>query len=218
MNTEIAENFQGIRKEVPPEVVLIAVSKAQPADAIEEVYRLGHRDFGENYVQELVEKAKILEERGCSGIRWHFIGHLQTNKVKQVLAYATVIHSVDSLKLATEISTKNSGRPPVKIFIEINIDEEESKSGVALDEAIPLSEKIAKLPNLSLQGLMCVPRAGGDSRAAFDLMRDLERGCQPHTQGQLSMGMTQDFRIALEEGATHVRIGTAIFGRRGEQP
>ena len=201
---------------------LVAVSKKHPAQAVKEIWDLGHRDFGENYVQELLEKSVELERMGCTGIRWHFLGHLQTNKVKALLKVQPVIHAVDSEKLAREIQKRagaqdgtsgtESEKPQVRVFIEVNLDGESTKSGVSPQDATPLSKLVSELPALQLQGLMCIPAPG--NAGAFKQLRELESVCRPHTHGALSMGMTQDFEAALAEGATHVRVGTAIFGER----
>ncbi len=204
----------------PEAVTLIAVSKTQPIESIEALWQAGHRDFGENYVQELVQKAQALRQRGCDGIRWHFIGHLQTNKVKLLLPEVYSIHSVGSERLATEIQKRWQGlehKQPLPVFIEVNIDREESKSGALPEEAPTLASQIATLPSMRLQGLMCIPAtspesgSGGDS---FKRLSELENRCRPHTHGALSMGMTQDFEDAIRQGATHVRVGTANFGAR----
>lgn len=198
---------------------LIAVTKTHPAETIEALYRLGHRDFGENYVQELVQKAQELEAKGCTGIRWHFIGHLQTNKVKQLMPWISSVHALDSEKLAQELAKRwraagRSGRLPV--FIEVNIDTEESKAGIPPQEVIPFAKKLAEIPELELQGLMCIPSPSSpdQGRAAFHALRELEAQCRPWTAGQLSMGMSSDYLIAIEEGATQIRLGTALFGAR----
>lgn len=205
-------------------VCLLAVSKTQPLEAIEELYRLGHRDFGENYVQELVQKARLASERGMSEIRWHFIGHLQTNKVKQLTPWVHAVHSVDSEKLARELASRwrQSGRSgQLEVFLQINIDGESTKSGVGVGEARNLAGKVAAFEELKLQGLMCIPEnpvaaaVGGESQPSpFERLRELELRCRPYTHAGLSMGMTQDFEQALREGATHIRVGTAIFGAR----
>jgi len=193
---------------------LIAVSKTQRFEKILTLYEAGQRDFGENYVQELLEKAALAREAGLSDIRWHFIGHLQTNKVKVLLPHVFAIHSVDSVKLATEISKRSE--KPNSIFIEVNIDSEESKSGVQISELRKIAEEIHALPNLKILGLMCIPdpnRKEG-SRAAFHRLATLEADLRPLTQGELSMGMTADFSEAIAEGSTMIRVGTAIFGER----
>jgi len=199
-------------------VTLIAVSKKQSVDAIQELYQLGHRDFGENYVQELIIKAEELERRGCSGIRWHFIGHLQTNKVRSLIPWVSCLHTLDSSRLAQEIAKKwmASGRTgQLSVFIEVNTDGEGTKSGVSPEEAPVLCEEIALHPELKLLGLMCVPPSGEDPVARFRALAALERGLRPYSQGMLSMGMSGDYASALAEGATHIRVGTALFGSRG---
>lgn len=193
---------------------LIAVSKTHPFEKIEALYRLGQRDFGENYVQELVEKAQMAETRGLSEIRWHMIGHLQTNKVKQLLPYVSMIHSLDSKKLAFEIEKR--AERPVPVTVEINLDAQGSKSGVSIDALPELVSELATLRKVEAFGLMCIPnpeRAGG-AADAFRTLRSLESRFHPPFRGILSMGMTADFELALANGATHVRVGTAIFGAR----
>lgn len=206
-------------------VTLIAVSKTHASSAIEALYHLGHRDFGENYAQEILEKAPELERRGCTGIRWHFIGHLQTNKVKQIIPYVHAVHSVDSLKLAGELAKRwrASGRTGrLEVFLEVNIDREASKSGLNPDEVSPTALRIAdEYPELSLSGLMAIPSPANSDGKAFRDLRKILENCREGSPSlssmtQLSMGMTQDFECALREGATHVRVGTAIFGSRGK--
>jgi hypothetical protein len=201
------------------EPLLVAVSKTQGLPAIEELYALGQRDFGENYVQELVEKARALEQGGrCHGIRWHFIGHLQSNKAKLLVPWVHVVHAVDSEKLAKELGRRwkeeaREGRLPV--FLEVNIDGEASKAGVLPDPGAvrSLAQAVAAVPELSCEGLMCIP-APGRSGPAFARMRELEAACHAFTRGRLSMGMTQDYEEAIRAGATHIRVGTALFGPR----
>lgn len=217
MVDSLAFRYQEISGTVK-QACLIAVSKMQPVEALAELYHLGHRDFGENYAQELIEKAAALTARGLKGIRWHFIGHLQTNKVKSIIPWVSAVHSVDSLKLALELSKRWSplNKPnPLSIFIEVNIAGEEAKAGIAPGEARTLCEQIAReCPALRLEGLMCIPPASGDPRSAFIQLRELEAECRPFTRSGLSMGMSSDFPVALEEGATHVRVGTRLFGVR----
>lgn len=216
-------------------VTLIAVSKTQPWESIRELYEQGQRDFGENYVQELVEKAAQARHEGLDEIRWHFLGNLQTNKCKSLVTAADFVHSVDSIRLARELAARweaagRAGKLP--IFLEINIDREHSKHGFTPADAPVMARTIqGSFAPLALQGLMCIPSAKisgktGLSHAAeekiahppeisaFTRMRELEAHCRPHTQGALSMGMTQDFEEAIAQGATHVRVGTAIFGAR----
>lgn len=204
---------------------LIAVSKTQPVESIEALYHLGHRDFGENYVQELVEKAEKLRAAGCDGIRWHFIGHLQTNKVKSLIPHLHAVHSVDSEKLALELAKRWKAECsdcfPLPCFIEVNIDREPTKAGVMPDDVVALATKLAKNPSIKLMGLMAIPTATQNpeqSAGAFTRLRELEIQCHPHTAGNLSMGMSSDFEVALQHGATHIRVGTALFGQRDPLP
>lgn len=194
------------------DVKLIAVSKVQPYESIRTLYEAGHRDFGENYVQELVEKAERAKADGLLEIRWHFIGHLQTNKVKILLPHVTMIHGIGSLKLAQEISKRSDSRK-ISGLIEVNLDGQDSKSGIQIPELRDLVAATRALPNLDLQGLMGIPapaRPAG-AREAFHRLAALgaELGLSI-----FSMGMTSDFADAIAEGATFVRVGTAIFGER----
>jgi PLP dependent protein len=196
-------------------VTLIAVSKTQPFPKIEALYLLGQRDFGENYSQELVDKAEALKT-SCPEIRWHFIGHLQSNKVKSLLPYVSSIHSIHSVDLAREISKRwiASGRAgELSVFFEVNIDGEATKSGFAASEVRDAAESVSKLSGLRLEGLMCIP-AREASVNAFTRLRDLETSCRPFTRGSLSMGMSSDFEDAIRVGATHIRVGTLLFGER----
>jgi pyridoxal phosphate enzyme (YggS family) len=211
-------NYSAVRARIPSSVRLVAVSKTQPYEMIRELYRNGHRDFGENYVQELVEKSERAKREGLSEIRWHFVGHLQTNKVRILLPYVSMIHGVGSLRLAEEISkraeiSKETRLFPAPVLIEVNIDGQESKSGVRISELRALASAMRGLPGIDLQGLMGIPdpkRAGG-AREAF---RQLAALGADLGLNELSMGMTNDFPDAIAEGATFVRVGTAIFGER----
>ncbi|MCM2322621.1 MAG: YggS family pyridoxal phosphate-dependent enzyme [Oligoflexia bacterium] len=230
MTTSLATRLQQLLKRVDElhrqtpyarnELILLAVSKNHPVELLEALYWLGQRDFAENYVQELLGKAKELEERGCTGIRWHFIGHLQTNKVKALLPLVQSVHAVHSEKLARELANrwKSSGRQGrLPVFIEVNIDEEPSKSGLRAADVPAFAAFVASLPELSLQGLMCIPAPSAsaeESRTAFRKLRELELQCRPHTSGRLSMGMSGDYEAAIQEGSTHLRLGTALFGPR----
>jgi pyridoxal phosphate enzyme (YggS family) len=232
MSGDLAERYRQVSKRIadaaqaagrdPRAITLIAVSKTQPVEAIAALYALGHRDFGENYAQELAEKAERLKE-ACPGIRWHFIGHLQTNKVKAVLPHAHSIHSVDSERLAAEIDKRwqqlhGTGAPPLPCFVEINVDGEDSKAGAAPDQAQALTARIASsFACIRLEGLMAIPATERteDVARSFARLRELEARCRPATSGLLSMGMSGDYELAIREGATHVRVGTALFGARG---
>lgn len=200
----------------PAEITLIAVSKTFDTDVVKEAFDCGIRDFGENKVQELVAKHKELPDLQ---VRWHFVGHLQTNKVKHVLPAATMIHSIDSTRLATKINDLAPGPEPVDVLIQINTSDEETKFGIGPDELQDLITAIAPLSSLRVRGLMTLGPLTDDLdaiRRSFLLLRECSltlRETRPEAT-ILSMGMTGDYEIAIEEGATHVRVGTAIFGPR----
>lgn len=225
----VCENYKNVEEKViqackragrdPKEVTLIAVSKTKPMSMIEELLPLGVRDFGENKVQELTAKAESLSHE----IHWHMIGHLQRNKVKYVLDKACLIHSVDSLRLAEEIS-KEAGKKQVtvSILLEVNAAGEESKFGITPGETLSLAQEIAKLPHIQIKGLMTIApytQNPEDNRIFFRNLRKLsvdiaQKNIDNVTMSVLSMGMTGDYEVAIEEGATHVRVGTGIFGER----
>jgi pyridoxal phosphate enzyme (YggS family) len=201
----------------PSAVTLVAVSKTFRAERIADAAQSGLVDFGENYIQELREKKEAL---AGSDIRWHFIGHLQTNKVRFIAGWVHLIHSVDSVRLAAALSAAGEklGRI-IPVLIEVNTTGEESKFGVSPDQIVDFKREIGMLPSIRVDGLMTMGPLREDpeeSRPAFRLLRTLrdrirEEGAEvPH----LSMGMTNDFEVAVEEGATLLRIGTAIFGER----
>lgn len=224
-----AENYKEVERRVSKacaragrnreEVTLIAVSKTKPLEAIEELVAIGVTEFGENKVQELCQK----EESVSTPVHWHMIGTLQRNKVKYIVDKAYLIHSVDSLKLAQEIQ-KEAVKKQVEpaILIEVNIGNEETKSGVAYEEAENLVKEIALLPNVHVKGLMCIApfvENPEENREHFRRMETLRKRIQAEKipgveMSELSMGMTGDFEVAIEEGATYVRVGTAIFGER----
>jgi pyridoxal phosphate enzyme (YggS family) len=206
----VAENLAAVRGALPPGVSLVAVSKTQPAAAIREAYAAGQRDFGENYAQEWREKADALAD--LADLRWHFIGGLQTNKVKYLAGRVAYVHTVDREELAREISKRFAQRGAVaRVLVEVNTGDEAAKSGCAPDDAPRLCEAIRALPAIEVAGLMCIPPAAEDPRPHFRLLRALRDRLG---LAELSMGMSADWRIAVEEGATLVRIGTAIFGTR----
>ena len=200
------------------EVRLVAVGKTFPAGDIREVYAAGQRDFGENYIQEWYEKTEDLAD--LSDIVWHIIGDVQSNKTKFVAERAHWVHTIGRLKTAQRLSTQRpSEMPPLQVCIEVNIAGEAAKHGVAPDEAVELACEVAKLPNLKMRGLMCVAKADAgeaELREAFGRMRALlaELNAAGVVADVLSMGMSGDMEIAVACGATHVRIGSAIFGRR----
>ena len=201
------------------EVKLIAVSKTKPVGDILQVYEMGQRIFGENKVQELCEKVPQLPE----DIEWHLIGHLQHNKVKYLMDNTAMIHSVDSLKLAETISKEAVKHNKVMpVLLEINVAEEESKFGITASEAEEMVRKISLLPGIEIRGLMTVAPFVEDPEDNRWVFRKLKQICVDINNkninnikiNELSMGMTNDFEIAIEEGATFVRVGTAIFGER----
>ena len=203
----------------PEEVTLIAVSKTKPVDMLQEVYNEGIRDFGENYVQELADKIEIMPK----DIRWHMIGHLQRNKVKYIVGKVACIHSVDSLRLAEVINERSIKLGVVtKIMAEVNIAGEESKFGFTRDEVFDFAEKVSTMEGVKLVGLMTSAPYVNDpeeNRQYFREMKSLsvdinEKNINNINITELSMGMTNDYIVAVEEGATHVRVGTAIFGAR----
>ena len=204
------------------DVKLIAVSKTKPVSMLQEAYDAGIRDFGENKVQEILEKYDKLP----SDIRWHMIGHLQRNKVKNIIDKVALIHSVDSLRLAEEISkeaVKHNRIMP--ILIELNIAGEESKFGMSFAECEELISTISKLPNLQIKGLMTVApfvENAEENRQYFKAMKQLsvdimKKNIDNVCMDILSMGMTGDYEVAIEEGSNMVRIGTGIFGERNYQ-
>ena len=203
----------------PQEVTLVAVSKTKPADMITEAYAAGIRDFGENKVQELCEKHQALPE----DIRWHMIGHLQRNKVKQIIDKAVLIHSVDSLRLAAQIEEEAAKRNLIAdILLEVNVAEEESKFGFKLEETEAAVLEIAKFPHIGIKGLMTIApfvENSEENRPVFKKLKKFYVDMQSKSidnvnMNMLSMGMTGDYEIAVEEGATLVRVGTGIFGTR----
>lgn len=193
---------------------LLAVSKTKPAAAVREAYAAGIRDFGENYLQEALEKQAELSELP---LIWHFIGPIQSNKTKPIAENFAWVHSVDRLKIAQRLSEQRpADLPPLNICLQVNVSAEDSKSGCAPTELAALAEAVSQLPNLRLRGLMAIPEPTDDvaaQRAAFARLRELRDGL-PLPLDTLSMGMSHDLDAAIAEGATWVRIGTALFGAR----
>ncbi|MBF5041451.1 YggS family pyridoxal phosphate-dependent enzyme [Aggregicoccus sp. 17bor-14] len=195
----------------PSEVTLVAVSKLKPALAVRAAYAAGQRDFGENYAQELRDKAQELS--ALSGLRWHAIGPLQTNKVKYVARAACAFHALDRLEVAEELSRRRL-EAPLPCYVELNLGAEATKGGLSPDALPAFLERVRALPGLRVEGLMALPPPTDDAaeaRAHFARLRTLA-----HANGLrgLSMGTTHDFELAVEEGATLVRVGTALFGER----
>jgi len=225
---ELKARYENVKKNIeaaceragrdPSSVCLIAVSKTKPVEMMRAFYALGQRDFGENHVQEIVSKSEVFPEAV-----YHMIGHLQTNKVRQVVGKVVLIHSIDTVHLAQAVSKECVKKGLTgRILLEINAGNEESKYGFTFEEAIPAALEIAALPNIRIEGLMCVAPNTPDpeeNRAVFRKMKQLSvdisaQNCDNISMNILSMGMTNDYPVAIEEGATHVRIGTALFGRR----
>jgi pyridoxal phosphate enzyme (YggS family) len=222
MSTEIALNIEKLRDEIPPGIELIAVSKTKPVELLQQAYDAGHRAFGENYVQEITEKQPHLPP----DIEWHFIGHLQSNKVKYIAPFVHCIHAVDSEKLLMEIEkqgVKNNRK--IHCLIQVHIAEEETKFGFSINEAFLFLQKISKMSfsSVIVEGLMGMASFTEDQtkvRSEFRSLKTLFDRARneifPHNNRfcQLSMGMSGDWKIAVEEGSTMIRIGSAIFGQR----
>ncbi|AKJ05501.1 hypothetical protein ATI61_102560 [Archangium gephyra] len=219
--SEVAERLEKIRARVaaacaragrePGSVTLVAVSKLKPAALIREAYAAGQRDFGENYAQELRDKATELAD--LAGLRWHAIGPLQTNKVKYVAKAALSFHALDRLEVAQELSRRRQDAP-IPCYVEVNVGGEASKSGLAPEALGPFLESVRALPGLRVEGLMSLPPPTEDEQVARGYFRTLRELARQHGLTGLSMGTTHDFELAIEEGATLVRVGTAIFGER----
>ena len=225
----VAENLAQVQKNInescnkinrdPNEVTLIAVSKTKPVEMLKEAYDAGARVFGENKVQEIVDKYDQMP----SDVKWHMIGHLQRNKVKYIVGQVALIHSVDSYRLAEEINIQAKKKNIiVPILVEVNIAHEESKFGISEEDAIQLVEEIAELENVRIKGLMTIApyvENAEDNRLYFRKIKDLSvdiaaKNIDNVSMEILSMGMTGDYEVAIEEGATMVRVGTGIFGAR----
>jgi PLP dependent protein len=196
----------------PSHILLLAVTKVFPAAVIREGYALGLRDFGENYVQEF--EGKVPEVRGLSGARFHLIGHLQSNKSGKAADLFDVIQTVDSARLAHRL---NDSRKPLDVMLEVKLASEEAKSGAAPDELPELVAAVRSCPNLRLLGLMTMPPWSEDAETSRPYFRRLRELARKYDLGQLSMGMSNDFEVAIEEGSTCVRVGTALFGKRRKQ-
>ncbi|WNY85749.1 YggS family pyridoxal phosphate-dependent enzyme [Leclercia adecarboxylata] len=227
---DIAHNLAQVRDKISAaatgcgraseEVTLLAVSKTKPASAIAEAIDAGQRMFGENYVQEGVEKIRHFREKGTADLQWHFIGPLQSNKSRLVAEHFDWCHTVDRLRIATRLSEQRPAEmPPLNVLIQINISDENSKSGIALEELEQLAEQVAALPGLRLRGLMAIPAPETDYDRQFAVARQMAVAFEAlktryPTVDTLSLGMTDDMAAAIAAGSTMVRIGTAIFGAR----
>ena len=228
-NRMIRENLEHVKANIKracegsgrkeEDVTLIAVSKTKPLPMLMDAYECGCRDFGENKVQELVDKWEQMPK----DIRWHMIGHLQRNKVKYIVDKVYMIHSVDSLRLAEEISKEAVKKGvTVSVLIEINVAQEESKFGTTCEEAYRLVEEASKLPNIIIKGLMTIApyvENAEENKQYFEKLRQIyvdinRKNIDNVYMTELSMGMTGDYETAIAEGATYVRVGTGIFGER----
>ncbi len=201
------------------EVTLVAISKTFPAEKVEEAVRAGVKDIGENYVQEFLQKRPVLPEE----VRWHFVGHLQTNKVKQIIGWVHLIHALDSLSLAQELNRRAAeGGRTVDVLLEVNTTGETSKFGLKPEHVSGFVDQLTGLSHLRIAGLMTIGPFLPDPEGSRPMFRELRqirdalalRPRQNVTMKHLSMGMTGDFEVAIEEGATLIRLGTAIFGSR----
>ena len=230
----IKENIDNVLKDIseacaqsgrnPEDVSLICVSKTKPVSMIEEAYEHGCRLFGENKVQELCDKYEYFKEKGIEDIEWHLIGHLQTNKVKYIVDKVKLIHSVDSFHLASCISKEAVRKNVVaNILIEVNVAGEETKFGIKPSECEELLRQISSLPSIKVLGLMTIAPYVEDPKENLQhfanlrkLLIDMDnKNIDNVSMGILSMGMTNDYRVAVTQGATMVRVGTGIFGERG---
>lgn len=225
--TSIQANLQAVKTRLahalrdsgrePGDAALLAVSKTWPADHVREAVSAGQRLFGENYVQEAVAK---MSELALPQLEWHFIGPLQSNKTRLVAEHFDWVHSVERLKVAQRLSAQRAeSRGPLQVCVQVNVSGEESKSGVAPEQCRELARAVASLPRLRLRGLMCIPEPVDDpaqQRERFALLRELRDGLLRDglALDTLSMGMSDDLELAIAEGSTMVRVGSAIFGAR----
>lgn len=220
----IAENIANVRERIarsavtagrdPAEITLVAVSKTRPASAIRDAWAAGLRDFGENYLQEALDKIEILAELP---LVWHFIGPIQSNKTRPIAEHFDWVHGVDRLKIAQRLSGQRPPeRGPLNICLQVNISREPSKSGLLPEDVAELAAAMAELPNIQLRGLMAIPAPADDSEGRRRPLRELRelQHSLPLPLDTLSMGMSDDLGEAVQEGATLVRVGTALFGQR----
>ncbi|WP_320732172.1 YggS family pyridoxal phosphate-dependent enzyme [Enterobacter roggenkampii] len=227
---DIAHNLAQVRDKISAaatrcgraseEITLLAVSKTKPASAIAEAIDAGQRAFGENYVQEGVDKIRYFQEQGKTDLQWHFIGPLQSNKSRLVAEHFDWCHTVDRLRIATRLNDQRSAEmPALNVLIQINISDENSKSGIALSELDALAAEVAELPRLSLRGLMAIPAPESSYERQFAVAQQMAVAFEAlkaryNTVDTLSLGMSDDMEAAIAAGSTMVRIGSAIFGAR----
>ncbi|MFU0446068.1 YggS family pyridoxal phosphate-dependent enzyme [Pseudocitrobacter faecalis] len=227
---DIAHNLAQVRDKISAaasrcgrlseEVTLLAVSKTKPASAVEEAMAAGQRAFGENYVKEGVEKIRFFQDKGITTLQWHFIGPLQSNKSRLVAEHFDWCHTVDRLKIATRLSEQRPAHlPPLNVLIQVNISDEQSKSGIEPEAIDALAAEVSALPNLCLRGLMAIPAPETEYEKQFAVAQQMAVAfarLKTHysTVDTLSLGMSDDMEAAIAAGSTMVRIGTAIFGAR----
>lgn len=227
MNHSISANVAAVRARIQAAisnsdrtsgiVQLITVSKTRSANEIRNAWACGLKDYGENYLQEALEKQKKLSDLP---ITWHFIGPIQANKTTRIATHFDWVHSVDRFKIAKRLNDQRpEDRPPLNICLQVNISGESTKSGVLLDNLAPLAAQVRTLPRLKLRGLMCIPAANQDQQALADDFAKMKQALKQLNRGEfnldtLSMGMSNDLECAIREGATMIRVGTAIFGPR----
>ncbi len=211
---------------LPDEITILAATKTRAIPEVIEAIQAGVTHIGENYVQELLAKKEQLDSAGYTDISWHAVGHLQRNKARFLVPFCTLIHSVDSLRLAQEIDNRAARAARVQpVLVEVNVSGEASKFGITPVQVGELTREVTQLPHLELQGLMTMPPYGDDpetSRPHFQALRALaeevaQSGLPPAALRHLSMGMSGDYQVAVEEGATIIRLGTVLFGARGQQ-
>ena len=226
-STNIEDNIRQLQKDIahyshqysrtPASTLLLAVSKTQPAESIQQAFHAGQKDFGENYLQEALTKISQLQ---TLDINWHFIGSIQSNKTRELANHFQWIHSVDRLKIARRLSEQRDPKlAPLNICLQINAASETSKSGISLDELPDMAQDIAQLPNLKLRGLMSIPIKADSLEQQREIFKPIADAMKQLNQRDfdmdtLSMGMSNDMEAAIAEGATIVRIGSAIFGTR----
>lgn len=218
--TALIERWQTINAQIPPHVTLLAVSKTKPSNMIAVLAGEGQRDFGENYVQEAVQKIEELKTVTANGepLIWHYIGHIQRNKTKELAQHFDWVHGIDRLIIAERLSDQRPDNlPSLNVCIQVNIDDEASKSGCQPEQLPELVQQISQLPNLRLRGLMIIPAK--NSETAFSQTKILFKQnhqfhANPNDWDTLSMGMSDDMELAIANGSTVVRVGTAIFGAR----
>lgn len=227
---DIAHNLAQVRDKISAaaarcgraseEITLLAVSKTKPASAIAEAIDAGQRAFGENYVQEGVDKIRYFQEQGKTDLQWHFIGPLQSNKSRLVAEHFDWCHTIDRLRIAMRLNDQRPAEmPALNVLIQVNISDENSKSGIALSELDALAAEVAELPRLTLRGLMAIPAPESSYERQFAVAQQMAVAFEAlkaryHTVDTLSLGMSDDMEAAIAAGSTMVRIGTAIFGAR----